>query len=87
MIVACGQLYTPSDEKIEYGTVPWNVALYQRNYSHHDEYYELICSGTLITANLVVTGIKSLQENIFDKKLTIYFNVYSCSMLLGRRKY
>jgi len=48
MIVACGQLYTPNDEKIEYGTVPWNVALYRRNYSHHDEYYELICGGTLI---------------------------------------
>jgi len=62
IIVACGRPYTPSDVlddgKSVYGTVPWSVGLYRKNNSHCDGYYELICGGTLITPNLVISGIK-----------------------------
>jgi len=65
MIVACGLINTKSDVlndgKEEYGTVPWSVGLY-RQINSRDGYYELICGGTLITPNKVITGIKVFGE-------------------------
>lgn len=38
-------------------SVPWNVAVYSRKNNYND--YELICGGTLIAPNLVVSGNNS----------------------------
>uniref|UniRef100_A0A2H8TX70 Notecarin-D2 n=1 Tax=Melanaphis sacchari TaxID=742174 RepID=A0A2H8TX70_9HEMI len=81
----CGQLYTPSnkssDEKIEYETVPWSVGLYRQNNSHHDEYFELICGGTLIAPNLVVTAAQCYwEEGNTDKILTNKNNTYKVAV-------
>ncbi|XP_060836737.1 modular serine protease-like isoform X1 [Rhopalosiphum padi] len=53
----------PTCGQIKYnGTVPWSVGLYRKNYGHYDEYYELICGGTLIAPNLVVTAARCIWE-------------------------
>lgn len=39
--------------KAKHGTAPWNVGLYMRN---ENSTYDLICGGTLISENLVVSG-------------------------------
>lgn len=35
--------------------MPWSVGLY-RQVTSNDGFYELICGGTLITPNKVITG-------------------------------
>jgi len=47
-----------NDGKVEYGTVPWSVGLY-RQIKSRDGFYELICGGTLISPNKVITGMSN----------------------------
>jgi len=37
------------------GTAPWNVGIYQLN--KENSKYDLICGGSIITPNLIVSGI------------------------------
>lgn len=62
IVLDCGRTYTPhkvlitNGSKANYGTAPWNVAIYKKD----DNDYNMICGGTLISLNLVVSG-KSLK--------------------------
>lgn len=59
MILDCGQPYIPNKPLIlhgkeaKYGSAPWNVGIYRKD-EHNN--YEMICGGTLISQNLVVSG-------------------------------
>jgi len=39
-----------------YGSAPWNVGIYRMNENMID--YDMICGGTLIASNLVISGKK-----------------------------
>jgi len=41
-------------EKSFMGTAPWNVGIYQLNQKNYN--YDIICGGSIIAPNLVVTG-------------------------------
>ncbi|VVC24912.1 Peptidase S1, PA clan,Serine proteases, trypsin family, histidine active site,Serine proteases, trypsin [Cinara cedri] len=40
-------------QKVKYGTAPWNAALYHKE---NNTYYDLICGGTIIDPNLVISA-------------------------------
>jgi len=42
-------------KKAHVGTAPWNVAIYQLNKENLK--YDLICGGSIITPNLIVSGM------------------------------
>ncbi|XP_029343828.1 modular serine protease isoform X3 [Acyrthosiphon pisum] len=72
LCLTCGLLYTPSevlnDGKVEYGTVPWSVGLY-RQIKSRDGFYELICGGTLIALNKVITAAQCYWEEGYTNKI------------------
>lgn len=39
----------------DYGTSPWNVGIYEKN-KYTKEFDNIICGGTLISLNVVVSG-------------------------------
>jgi hypothetical protein len=45
-------------KKANVGTAPWNVGIYRLNKANSN--YDLICGGSIISANLVVTGKKTI---------------------------
>lgn len=55
IVLECGKLLTLSKPLIsngvmaQYGTSPWNVGVYKMN--------DMICGGTLISPNLIISGI------------------------------
>lgn len=59
IVIDCGRLFTPNKVLIlngaeaQYGTAPWNVGIYSLN---HNNAFDMICGGTLIAPNLVVSG-------------------------------
>lgn len=65
MVIDCGRTYLippkssiTIQSKTNYGSAPWNVGIYRKiNYNN----YSMICAGTLISPNVVVTG-KNLYE-------------------------
>jgi len=65
----------------KYGSAPWNVGVYQKSTNNS---FSMICGGSLISTNLVVSGKKLcavywyLAQN--DKQF-----IFSCSLLLGRK--
>jgi len=70
-------------KKANVGTAPWNVGIYRLNKANSN--YDLICGGSIISANLVVTGKKNfnivyLQRN--EYQLNIFF---SSSLFLVQR--
>lgn len=76
-IPTCGLLNTPSDVlndgKVEYGTVPWSVGLY-RQVKGRDGYYELLCGGTLIAPNKVITAAQCYWEEGNTNKILMNEN-------------
>jgi len=60
IILDCGRPYTPNQalilEGVEavYGSAPWNVGVYRKNNKNS---FDLICGGSLIAQNLVVSGM------------------------------
>jgi len=46
------------------GTAPWNVGIYKLNKTNSD--YSLICGGSIIAPNLVVSG-KIFVKRILEK--------------------
>jgi len=60
IILDCGRIYIQNQVLIEngeiapVGTAPWNVGIYQLNQNKHN--YEMICGGSIIAPNLVVSG-------------------------------
>lgn len=57
IVPGCGrelpQTFIPGGEEQKYSSAPWNTGIYYQNKKNE---YELICSGTLISPNLVVSG-------------------------------
>ncbi|CAI6350599.1 unnamed protein product [Macrosiphum euphorbiae] len=57
------QVLIANGKKANIGTAPWNVAIYEQNSN-----YDLICGGSIISRNLVVSAAhcfsKSVTENI-----------------------
>jgi len=59
-ILDCGRVYTlnqvliSNGEKALVGTAPWNVGIYRLNKINSN--YDLICGGSIISPNLVVSG-------------------------------
>jgi len=50
------------------GSVPWNAGIYRLSESDSD--YELICGGSIISSNLVISGkifVKRICERIINK--------------------
>lgn len=60
LVIECGLNIPRSDISLvydnqeKYDSVPWNVGVYRKNETINID--ELICSGTLISQNLVVSG-------------------------------
>jgi len=60
IILDCGRVYIKNEvlisngEKALIGTAPWNVGIYKINKNKSN--YDLICGGTIISPNLVVSG-------------------------------
>lgn len=90
----CGRLYTPSTKnsyfhgvKEKFSTAPWNAGVYKRSASNK---YDLICGGTLIAPNLIISGkhyadngIKFIMKRNCKKKNILC--LHSRSILLGNR--
>jgi len=61
IILDCGTVHTDGKILINngktsyFGTVPWNVGIYKFN--EESSVYDLICGGSIISPNLVVSGI------------------------------
>jgi len=61
LILDCGRVYNNgkpliNNGKIAHvGTAPWNVGIYQLN--KENSKYDLICGGSIITPNLIVSGM------------------------------
>jgi len=60
IISDCGRVYSidppliDNVKKAPVGTAPWNVGIYQLNKKNSN--YDLICGGSIIAPNLVVSG-------------------------------
>jgi len=58
-ILDCGRPYTPNKILIlngveaKYGSAPWNVGVYRKS---NNNSFSMICGGSLISTNLVVSG-------------------------------
>ncbi|XP_060836526.1 modular serine protease-like isoform X1 [Rhopalosiphum padi] len=72
----CGRLYTNSTVlitngvKAKVGTAPWNTGIYQLN--KESSKYDMICGGSLITSNLVVSAAHCFwQKDMLSKRLSI----------------
>jgi len=58
-VLVCGRPYTPNQVLIldgseaKYGSAPWNVGIYRRSTRNN---FNMICGGSLISTNLVVSG-------------------------------
>jgi len=56
-------------KKALFGTAPWNVGIYRLNKDNIN--YDLICGGTIIAPNLVISGkymtmyLKSYYYNLY----------------------
>lgn len=65
IIVDCGKVYVgnkvliDNGKKALVGTAPWNVGVYQLNKDNFN--YDLICGGSIIAPNLVVSGKQFVQ--------------------------
>lgn len=61
VVLDCGKVFKSHtslispDVKSTIGTAPWNVAIYKKKLNNTN-YYELICGGSLISSNLVISG-------------------------------
>lgn len=77
IVIDCGRLFTPNKVLIlngveaQYGTAPWNAGVYRLN---HNNTFDMICGGTLIAPNLVVSG-KNIHVHIHVR---IIYYVYEC---------
>ncbi|XP_060881629.1 uncharacterized protein LOC132953090 [Metopolophium dirhodum] len=72
----CGRVYVQNQvlvengEKALIGTAPWNVGIYQLNQKNYD--YDMICGGSIIAPNLVVTAAHCFwQKGMLSKILSI----------------
>jgi len=59
IILDCGRVYTHqvlinNGEEAPIGTAPWNVGIYKLNTTNSN--YKLICGGSIISPNLVISG-------------------------------
>jgi len=58
-VLDCGRQYTPNQVLIldgteaKYGSAPWNVGVYRKSTRN---IFNMICGGSLIATNLVVSG-------------------------------
>ncbi|XP_050054368.1 modular serine protease-like [Aphis gossypii] len=83
----CGRPYTPNQalilEGVEavYGSAPWNVGVYRKNNKNS---FDLICGGSLIAPNLVVSAAHCFwQESLID---TILINNGTYKIAVGKYK-
>jgi len=82
IISECGQEYTKSKKLIvhgtnsTYGSAPWNVGIYKRNNDNRN--YEMICGGSLISSNLVVSGKYFKHYALIEELKTIFFLAAHC---------
>lgn len=66
--IDCGRTYIKSEaliangEKAFVGTAPWNVGIYRLNSKSAN--HEMICGGSVIAPNLVISGKILVQYNI-----------------------
>ncbi|CAI6349241.1 unnamed protein product [Macrosiphum euphorbiae] len=61
------------------GTAPWNVGIYRLNKENSN--YELICGGSIISPNLVVSVAHCFwQEGMLSKKISINDGLYKISV-------
>jgi len=69
IIVDCGKVYVANKvlidngKKAQVGTAPWNAGVYQLNKENFN--YDLICGGSLIAPNLIVSG-KNFVQCIYE---------------------
>jgi len=60
ILIDCGRVYIQNQvlnengKKALVGTAPWNVGIYQLKQKNYN--YDLICGGSIIAPNLVITG-------------------------------
>jgi len=65
IILDCGRVFIQNQvliengEKALVGTAPWNVGIYQLNKKKYN--YDMICGGSIIAPNLVISGKISAQ--------------------------
>jgi len=83
--IDCGRTFIKTEELIEngkkalVGTAPWNVGIYRLN--RKNSKHEMICGGSVIAPNLVISG-KIVAQYIL-KKTEIKINViFSGSLFL-----
>ncbi|XP_029344850.1 modular serine protease-like [Acyrthosiphon pisum] len=72
----CGRVYIQNQVLIEngeialVGTAPWNVGIYQLNQKNYN--YDMICGGSIIAPNLVVTAAHCFwQKGMLSKIISI----------------
>jgi len=59
-VLDCGRPYIPNQVLIldgteaKYGSAPWNVGVYRKSATRNN--FNMICGGSLIATNLVVSG-------------------------------
>jgi len=59
-VIDCGRVYVNNDESIDkgekslVGTLPWNVGIYELNKRNSN--YDLICGGSIIAPNVIISG-------------------------------
>ncbi|VVC24913.1 Peptidase S1, PA clan,Serine proteases, trypsin domain,Sushi/SCR/CCP domain [Cinara cedri] len=68
---------TKYDEEKKYGSIPWNVGIY-RKYSSNK--YFMMCGGTLISSNLVVTAAQFFWQNDLKSKIITEIEYYKIAV-------
>ncbi|CAH1707794.1 unnamed protein product [Aphis gossypii] len=77
----CGRVYNNgkpliNNGKIAHvGTAPWNVGIYQLN--KENSKYDLICGGSIITPNLIVSAAHCFwQKDMLSKRISVLDGLY-----------
>ncbi len=90
IILDCGRVYNDGKTLINngktshVGTAPWNVGIYKFN--KESFMYDLICGGSIISPNLVVSGIIICSMCLDLRNNDNYLNkIFSGSLFLARR--
>jgi len=67
-------------EKALVGTAPWNVGIYRLNKKNAN--HEMICGGSVIAPNLVISGKIVVQYNIKKNTEHLINIIFSGSLFL-----
>ncbi|XP_060870192.1 transmembrane protease serine 11B-like isoform X2 [Metopolophium dirhodum] len=84
MTTDCGRVYTnqvliKNGQKAHYGTAPWNAGVYKSDKINSN--YDLICGGSIISSNLVVSAAHCFWKNsMTSNKLLIDDGLYKIAV-------